>query len=239
VSKKICRHSDPGKTGAGWGGNENNKETETSTQQTMKKQTLLMIGLATLLASATQASQEQLATSMKDTRLEAERTRDQLATTLGALTTLTKQEKGDLRPAYEAFTAEVAKTEAAAAATRTRVIWMQGDGLKYSEDWQRTISSINNGSLRKKSQKRLEAVKKSYAKVTVELKEAAEKFKPFLADLSDIQKVLSTDLTANGIKGLRSTVSNANSHSKEVNRKINDALEEMKKMETSLAPEAK
>jgi DNA-binding XRE family transcriptional regulator len=205
----------------------------------MKKQTLLVIGLATLLASATQASQEQLANSMKETRLEAGRTRDQLAAALGVLTTLTKQEKGDLRPAYEAFTAELPKTEAAAAATRTRVSWMQGDGMKYFEDWQKTVSSINNESLRKKSQKRLDAVKKSYAKVTDEFNEGAQKFKPFLADLGDIQKVLSTDLTAKGVKGLRSTVSNANWHYKDVNRSINSALDEMKDMEKELSSEAK
>jgi DNA-binding XRE family transcriptional regulator len=205
----------------------------------MKNQTMFVIGLATLLASATQASQEQLTTSMKEVRLEADRTRDQLATTLAALTTLTKQEKGDLRPAYEAFTAEIPKTDAAATATRTRVGWMQGDGMKYFEDWQTTINSINNESLRKKSQKRLDAVKKSYAKVTAEFKEAAEKFKPFLADLGDIQKVLSTDLTASGVKGLRSTVSSANSNYKNLNRKINSALAEMKEMEKALSTEAK
>jgi hypothetical protein len=205
----------------------------------MKKQTLLMIGLATLLASATQASQEQLASSMQDTRLEAGRTRDQLATTLAALTRLTKQEKGDLRPAFDAFTAEIPKTEAAATTTRTRASWMQGDGLKYFEDWQQTISSINNESLRKKSQKRLDAVKKTYAKVTTEFSEAADKFKPFLSDLSDIQKVLSTDLTANGVKGLRSTVSSANWNYKNVNRTINSALEDMKGMEKALSTEAK
>lgn len=206
----------------------------------MKTRTIVTaLSLATLLAGTANASQEQLATSMKEARLEAGRTRDQLATTLTALTTLTKQEKGDLRPAYEAFTAEVAKTEAAAATTRTRAAWMQGDGLKCFEDWQTTIGSINNESLRKKSQKRLDAVKKTYAKVSDEFKTAAEKFKPLLADLSDIQKVLSTDLTASGVKGLRSTVSSANWNYKNVNRTLNSALEEMKDMEKALSPEAK
>jgi len=206
----------------------------------MKTRTILTaLSLTTLLAGAANASQEQLAASMKQTRLEAGRTRDQLATTLAALTTLTKQDKGDLRPAYDAFTAEVPKTKEAADWTRTRVAWMQGDGLKYFEDWQMTVSSINNESLKKKSQKRLDAVKKSYAKVTDEFKQAAEKFKPLLADLSDIQKVLSTDLTAKGVKGLRSTVSNANWHYKDVNRAINSALEEMKDMEKALSSEAK
>jgi len=82
-------------------------------------------------------------------------------------------------------------------------------------------------------------VKKSYGKVTTEFSEMAEKFKPFLADLNDIQKVLSTDLTAKGVKGLRSTVSSANSNYKSLNRTINSALEEMKDMEKELSPEAK
>jgi uncharacterized protein YoxC len=200
---------------------------------------MVIIGLASLLASATQASQEQLAASMQETRLEAGRTRDQLATTLHALTTLTKQEKGDLRPVYDSFCAEIPKTEAAAAWTRTRVAWMEGDGMKYFEDWQKTVSSINNEKLRQKSQKRLDAVKKSYAKVTAQFKEAGDEFKPFLADLSDIQKVLSTDLTASGVKGLRSTVNNANDNYKKLNRTVNSALEEMKDMEKALSTEAK
>jgi DNA-binding XRE family transcriptional regulator len=219
--------------------NNENKTTKTSRMDNMKKQTLFTIAAATLLASATQASQEQLASSMKDVRLEAGQTRDQLAATVGALTALTKQEKGDLRPAYEAFTAQVANTEKAALATATRVAWMQGDGMKCFDDWQTTIASINNESLKKKSQKRLDAVKKSYGKVIDEFKEAAEKFKPFLANLNDIQKVLSTDLTAKGVKGLRSTVSSANSNCKSVTRKISEALEEMKAMEKELSPEAK
>ncbi len=206
----------------------------------MKTKTLLTtLGLTTLLLGTAHANQEQLAASMKETRLEAGRTRDQLTATLATLTALTKQEKGDLRPAYQAFTAEVPKIEAAAASTRARVAWMQGDGLKYFSGWQRTIDSINNESLRKKSQKRLDATKKSYLKVMANFQEAAEKFQPFLADLGDIHKVLSTDLTASGVTGLRSTVSDANWRFKAVNRTINDALEEMQKMEKSLSTEAK
>jgi Protein of unknown function (DUF2959) len=204
----------------------------------MRAKLLLAIGLAALMTSSAQASQEQLATSMKETRLEADQTRNQLATTLAALTTLTQQKEGDLRPAYDAFSQELPKTEAAGTATQMRVTWMEGEGMKYFEDWQATISSINDESLRKKSQQRLDAVKKSYTKVTGQFKEAAADFTPFLADISDIQKVLSTDLTAGGIKGLRSTVNKANSDYKKLDRTINDALEEMMDLERQLSPEA-
>ena len=110
--------------------------------------------------------------------------------------------------------------------------------MKYFEDWQATISGIKDESLRKKSQQRLDGVKKGYAKAIDEFKEAASLFKPFLANLSDIEKVLSTDLTARGVKGLRSTVDSANGDYKKLDRAMNDAFEEMTKLEKELAPEA-
>ena len=198
-----------------------------------------MIGLATLLASATQASQEQLAQSIRDTHLETTRTSDQLKATLGAINGLTAQKSGDLRPAYDTYCSEVTKTEAAAGWTRTRIQWLAGDGRKYFEDWQNTISGIANESLRKKAQKRMDTVRKDYDKVEASLAQAGEKFRPFLSDLVDIQKALATDVTAGGVKAIKSTVSSANWNLKSVDKAIKSALKDMDKMEKALSSEAK
>ena len=206
----------------------------------MKKQTLYMIGLATLLASATQAySQEQLAKSTQEVRDETAKTSLQLTTTLGALNGLTQKTEGDLRPAYNTFAEAVTNTFSAAAITAARVQWMDGDGQKYFKDWQDSITGIANQSLRKKSQKRLETVRANFDDVKKELKEASAKFKPFLSDLSDIQKTVAMDVTAAGVKSVRSTVRSANSNYKSVDRAINSAIKELEKMAKSLSPEAK
>jgi hypothetical protein len=206
----------------------------------MKKQILFMISLATLLASATQAySQEQLAKSMQEARVETARTSQQLKATLSALNALTQKTQGDLRPAYNAFASEVTNTVAAAATTAARVQWMDGEGQQYFKNWQDTITSIAKESLRKKSQKRLEAVRSDFDDVKKELKDASAKFKPFLSDLSDIQKTMASDVTAAGVKSVRSTVKSANWNHQSVDRAINSALKEMSKMEKSLSPEAK
>jgi hypothetical protein len=204
----------------------------------MKKRILLTIGLTALLTSATQARQEQLARSIQDAKIEATRTTEQLKATLSALNALTAQKKGDLRPAYDAFCAQIPRTETEAAHTRTRVQWMAGDGLKYFKDWQDTINGISNESLRKKAQKRMEAVKKSYDKVEASLVQAGEKFRPFLSDLTDIQKALATDVTAGGVKAIKSTVSSANSNLRDVDKAAKAAIKEMDKMEKALSSEA-
>ena len=205
----------------------------------MKKRTFLMIGLVTLLVSATQASQEQLANSIKDARLETVRTSEQLKATLAAMNALAKQTKGDLRPAYKTYCSEVANTELAAGWTKTRSQWMAGDGRKYFQDWQVTVSGIANESLRKKSQKRLDTVKQSYDKVEASLLLAGDKFHPFLSDLSDIQKALASDVTAGGVKAVKSTVKRANWNHRFVDKAIQSALKEMDKMEKGLSSQAK
>jgi hypothetical protein len=205
----------------------------------MKKTTLVMIGLATLLASATQASQEQLARSIGDTHLETSRTDAQLKATLAAINALTAQKKGDLRPVYDTYCSEVTKTGEAAAWTATRAKWMASDGRKYFQDWQGTVNSIANESLRKKAQKRLDAVTVNYNKVEVSLQQASDRFKPFLSDLADIQKALATDVTAGGVKAIKSTVRSANWNHQYVDKAIKAALKEMEKMEKALSSEAK
>lgn len=205
----------------------------------MKKNTLLMIGLATLLASATQASQEQLAQSIRDARSETIRTDAQLEATLEAVNALTQQTQGDLRPAYNTFCSEVTRTEAAAGWTRTRVQWMASDGKKYFQDWQNTVNSIGNPALRKKSQKRLDAVLVSYNKVEASLQQARDKFAPFLSDLGDIKKALASDVTPGGVKAVKSTVRSANWNHQFVDKAVKSALKEMDKMEKALSSEVR
>jgi hypothetical protein len=204
----------------------------------MKNSLLLTIGLASLLAFQAQASQEKLATSIRNVQVETTRTAEQLKATLAALNALSQQTKGDLRPAYEAFSTEVGKTQAAAQTTRKRVSWMSGEGLSYFTDWEATINDIANENLRKKALKRLTAVRGSFDKIEAALKNASDKFTPFLSDLSDIQKTLATDVTVGGLKAVRGTVKSANWDHQFVAKAINSALKDLSKMEKALSSEA-
>jgi hypothetical protein len=116
---------------------------------------------------------------------------------------------------------------------------MESDGRQYFADWQKTIDGISNESLRKKAQRRMDAVKASYAKVEEALAKASDKFTPFLSDLDDVKKALSSDVTAAGVKAIRGTVSTANWDSKFVDQAVKTALKEADKMEKALSPEAK
>src|SRR3954466_11896477 len=104
----------------------------------MKNRVSLTLGLAcaTLMAFAAQGGQEQLAASIKQTRVEAKATSDQLSSTLAALNALSKQKKGDLTPAYQAFRAEVPRTQNAATVTAQRADSMEKQRGQYFANWQ-------------------------------------------------------------------------------------------------------
>ena len=204
----------------------------------MKKNIALTLGLVSLLAYAAQASQEELAASIKQARNEAATVSTQLNATLTALNTLVGQKQGDLAPAYQAFRTEIPKTQTAATTTLARVETMSKTRGKYFVDWQNTVDSINNKSLQKKAQKRLNSASKSYDKVEAALSVAAEKFRPFLSDLADVEKALSQDVTPRGVKNMKGVVRSANWNYKSVANAINGAMEEMAKMEKALSSQA-
>lgn len=184
--------------------------------------------------AAAESAQSKLAHSVAEIRTETVNTRDQLQATLTALNALTKQAKGDLHPTYNAYVMEVKKTHSAANWTVSRVSSMQGASKDYFGNWQAEVDTIKNESLRKKAQKRMNSVKKSYDNATSALMEAGLKFKPYLSDLDDVEKTLANDITPGGVKAVKSTVSDANWQMKKVRSSIADAIEELDSMQKSL-----
>jgi hypothetical protein len=197
-------------------------------------QLLLVWNLTLLTAASAWAGQEKLAAAMRDTREEIAQTRDQLQTTVDSISALVSQKKGDLRPAYENFEAQVAKTQAAAAKTKARAQKMQTEADTHFSGWRAELNSINNPKLKAKGVHRLEAVEKSYNRATKQIQEAAEKFDPYLSDLADMKKILANDLSPSGVKALRGTVSDARFHLGGVRRPINDAIQDLDKMQKTL-----
>jgi hypothetical protein len=205
----------------------------------MKMKTIIPIALGVLVSWTAPAGQEKLAASIAETRVETARTRDQLQRTVDALKALTAQKKGDLKQTYDLFAAEVKQTQAAADYTAARAKSMESASKDYFGTWQTEVSGIANESLRKKAQKRLDSVRSSYDKVIASLRTSADKFKPFLADLGDVQKALANDVTPGGVKAIRGVASDAEFKMKGVRRTIADALEELEKMEKALSSETK
>jgi len=179
--------------------------------------------------------QAKLADSVDVIQKETVVTRDQLQATLNTLNALIKQEKGDLKPTFEKYEAEVKKTHTVAEQTAARITAMQDASKEYFGTWKSQINEINNESLRKKALNRMEDVLEKYNDVIKSLSEASEKFKPFLSNLDDVQKMLANDITPGGVKAVRSIADDANWNMKKVRSSIAEAIEELGDMAKSLS----
>jgi SMC interacting uncharacterized protein involved in chromosome segregation len=144
----------------------------------------------------------------------------------------------DLRPAYQAYVQNVEKTRQAADTTRRRYEQMNADSNNYFSTWRADNRKIANRDIRAKANQRLEQVRQEYRGSVASLKAAAEQFRPFLSDLTDIQTALSNDLTGKGLSSLSATAKKANFDHDQVQREINEAASHLNAMRTALLPVA-
>jgi hypothetical protein len=201
-------------------------------------QLILALGLGLTTFGADNSGQARLSSAMRETRDEIIETRAQLQSSVDAISALAAQKTGDLRPAYDNFVEQVKRTRHAALVTRNRSQKMQEEANAHFSDWKTELDSINNQKLKKKALKRLDGVQKSYDRVVKQLQGASEKFTPYLSDLEDMQKMLAKDLNPNAVKAIKSTVSNAKFHLQSVRGPINDAINDLTKMQKALTTSA-
>lgn len=144
----------------------------------------------------------------------------QIDSTLAALDDLVNKPQTDLRPQFKQYNAQlhdvVATAKEIGAARRS----MGERSKEFFAAWDAQIAKINNEDIKARSLERknevgqkLETLKRSYT-------EAESAFRPFIADLQDVQKYLSVDLTAGGLAAIKGTVAKANTDAGPLNASI-------------------
>ena len=133
----------------------------------------------------------------------------QLDKTLASLNNLVSQPQADLRPQYKEFAANVAAVQSAAkdiAAARTKIAAEQTD---YFAKWDQEIAQMQNQDIKVLSQKRRDEVARNLTAIKTTYAQTDMALKPFMADLSDVQKYLSADLTPDSIAVIKGPVAKA------------------------------
>src|SRR5512137_492105 len=133
-------------------------------------------------------------------------------TTLVALNDLVGSPKPDLRPQFKTFSSQLKTLETNAKDLTKARMAMAEQGKDFFAKWDEELAKINNEDIKSRSQARktevtekIQAVKRSYA-------EAEVAFKPYFADLKDIETFLSVDLTKGGIDKIKEVVARATQH---------------------------
>lgn len=204
----------------------------------MKIASLFRIALVTSAIGASVAlfaGQEALTASIHQARSETILTHNELVANLKALNALLDQKQGDLRPAYEAFTASLKGTRGASERTAGQVAALQGEGEKHFATWQAEVETISDEGIRARAMKRLAAARANWNGAATALQEATVQFPALLGYLNDIEKALSYDLTPDGVKSVRGASRSANDAFGHIQRLTQKAVSELDELLASMS----
>jgi len=129
--------------------------------------------------------------------------------TLTALDDLIQRPQSDLRPQFKGFGSQLADLESSAQDISSARHNMGAQGKEFFAKWDEQLAGIQNEDIKARSQSRKDEVAAKLQAIKLSYSEAAGVFKPFLADLKDVQKYLSVDLTASGVASIKDTAAKA------------------------------
>lgn len=155
--------------------------------------------------------------------------------TLAALDDLVQKPQADLRPQFKKFSSELANMTSEAKAIADARRGMGGQGKEFFAKWDEELAKIHNEDIKARSQSRkaevqqkLQAIKQSYG-------EAEVSFKPFLADLKDVEKFLSVDLTTDGVSAMKGTAAKATRDSGSLKRNLTRLADDFRALGISMS----
>ena len=145
------------------------------------------------------------AKGMSKTGAEVDAIVSQTELTLTSLSNLVYNPAPDLVPQYKSFEKATKKLSSLSKSVDDKALQMKERADAYFAEWDKGMTNISNADLRKTSEERRAVVSGAFEDVASSLKKSKEAFDPLLADLTDIQKVLSLDLTQGGLQAVRSS----------------------------------
>jgi hypothetical protein len=150
--------------------------------------------------AATSAAAENSATAVAQTSVKVN-------DVLAALNNLTFKSQGDLRDQYDAFVSASKNLTTATDNLDAKVVQMRATAATYIESWTNELAAIQSPELRQRSAERMNEVATKLKDVDASYEGVKNSFKPFMADIKDIQTYLGTDLTAGGLNTIKDIVS--------------------------------
>jgi chorismate synthase len=112
---------------------------------------------------------------------------------------------------------------------------MKAQGADYFAKWDKESAQIQNEDIRGRSETRRNEVASRFNRMSEQYDQAKTAFRPFLSDLRDVQKFLSTDLTAGGLAAIRDTAAKATKDAVTIKESLGRLSNEFKSMGLSMS----
>ncbi|MGR9046798.1 MAG: DUF2959 domain-containing protein [Gammaproteobacteria bacterium] len=164
-----------------------------------------------------------------------EETKEQFKSALEQFTALTRFQGGDLEAAYKKLNGEYEASVAKAQEVRKRISDIEDVSEALFSEWEREITEYSSASLKRSSQKKLDATRSHYQQLISAMKSAEARIEPVLVVFKDQVLFLKHNLNAQAIASLKgelgSIESDVSSLIAAMEKSINEANTFIKTME--------
>jgi phage shock protein A len=154
---------------------------------------------------------------------------------LADLNDLVSNPNADLRKQYKRFDNAVNELGESAKDLASKAGEMKAQGADYFAKWDKESAQIQNEDIRGRSETRRNEVASRFNRMSEQYDQAKTAFRPFLSDLRDVQKFLSTDLTAGGLAAIRDTAAKATKDAVTIKESLGRLSNEFKSMGLSMS----
>lgn len=173
---------------------------------------------------------------MQDAGREIEALAAQTDATLAALSDLVLNPGPDLVAQFRTYERAVNRLSSQTDRAMARTERMRRDAQAYFQEWQAGTQDIANPEIRARSERRRLEVAEAFEKVDASLRRVKDDYTPFLSDLTDIRRALSSDLTLGGVKAMTSITERAMPRGAKLKESLRIAAADAHDLAAKLAP---
>ncbi len=174
--------------------------------------------------------------SIAEFRDEIVNVKKEVDATMKALDQIVTTAASDPRKAFKEFDKAVPRVDDAAKKAKKRAEDMRERGQAYFKDWEKELAAVNNPEIRKLAEERKAKLETTFASIKAVMEPARDQFTTWLADLKDLQKYLSNDLTIGGIDAAKELIGKARTEGQGVQASLDKVITELNTIVATITP---
>ncbi len=204
--------------------------------------TISLIGVMSMLALAAGCQTDPGRDRSKATVNTIQGTRAEMAAGIGEIEAVQatliafQNAAGDQSKLYDTYKKQVAAVEARGTRVAAEADNMSRRSQEYRDAWREEAGQISDPALREAAQARAATVNDRFQGIFEKYRTAKDAYRPFVTQLKDVQKYLSNDLTAAGVKAATPTLKEAVKLGDELKVKTQAVISELDTAATRLTP---
>lgn len=157
-------------------------------------------------------------------------------TTMAALDQIAATATTDPRKAFEQYSKAVADLESTAAKVRKRADDMRAQGQAYFDQWEKQLAEVKNPEIQQLAAQRKAKLQETFASIKKVAEPLKAQFDPWMSDLKDLQKYLSSDLTIAGIDAAKPLFEKTHTEGLDVQKSMDALVAELNTVAAAITP---